>query len=79
MTVTWTAGENAVGHVIIVLDSDFAVETTAVPTADGMHTLTGLSAGTYTVVHVVSFTSATDYEYVSDGSAGDSVDTAVVN
>lgn len=78
--VTWTPGENALGHVIVVLDNgdNFAVETTAVPTADGMHTLTGLSAGTYTVV-VVSFKSADDYEYDSSGGAGDSVDTAVVN
>ena len=78
--VTWTAGANAVGHVIVVLDNndDFAVETTVVPTADGQHTITGLPSGTYTVV-VVAFKSATDYEYDTSGGAGDSVDTAVVN
>ena len=78
--VEWTAGANAVGHVIVVLDNgdNFAVETVAVPTADGEHTITGLSAGTYTVV-VVSFTSATEYEYDTSGGATDSVDTAVVN
>ena len=80
IVVTWTPGENAVGHVIVVLDNgdNFALETTAVPTMDGQHTLMGLPAGMYTVV-VVSFKSATDYTYESSGTATDSVDIAVVN
>ena len=78
--VTWTAGANALGHVIVVLDNadNFAVETVETPTAGGQHTITGVPAGTYTVV-VVSFKSTTDYEYDSSGGAADSVDTAVVN
>ena len=65
LTVTWVDGENAVGHLVLLLGSDFALlETETAPTGNS-HTFTGLSAGMHTAV-VVSYRSASNYEYDHD-------------
>ena len=65
--VTWTAGENADGgHLVLLFSSDFSdLADTAVPTEEGRHSFTGVSAGDYVAV-VVSIKSRSEYLYASD-------------
>ena len=61
VTVTWTDGANAVQHVVLLLDSEFAL---AMPAAtqqtDGTTTFQNVAAGSYTAV-VVAIESASSY------------------
>ena len=67
LTVTWVDSENAVGHLILLLDgADIEAMETA-PTGNS-RTFTGLSAGVYTAV-VVSYKSVSDYLYAFDGDS----------
>ena len=67
LTVTWVDGENAVGHLVLLLDgADIEAMETA-PTGNS-HTFTGLSAGVYTAV-VVSYKSTSDYDYDYDADS----------
>jgi hypothetical protein len=61
--VTWTPGENAVGHMVLVFTEDFS----SVPYLDanpdaGSSTIEDVADGSYVVV-VVSYVSETEYEY----------------
>ena len=67
LTVTWTPGANAVGHLVLLFDSEFnVVETEASPSGNS-HTFTGLTAGQHTAV-VVSYKSVSDYKYAYDNT-----------
>ena len=67
LTVTWVDGENAVGHLILLLDgADIEAMETA-PTGNS-HKFTDLSSGVYTAV-VVSYKSVSDYLYAFDGDS----------
>ena len=67
LTVTWVDGENAVGHLVLLLDgADIEAMETA-PTGNS-HTFTDLSAGVYTAV-VVSYKSTSDYDYDYDADS----------
>ena len=67
LTVTWEDGENAVGHLVILLDGA-EIEAMEIAPADNSHTFTGLSPGVYTAV-VVSYKSASDYGYAYDAGS----------
>jgi hypothetical protein len=62
LTVTWEDGENAVGHLVLLLDSDFDLVMTETAPTGNSHTFSPLAAGQYTAV-VVSYKSVSDYEY----------------
>ena len=63
VTVTWTDGENAAQHIVLLLDSDFALaQPVHAGQTDGMTTFQGVPAGSYTVV-VVAIESASHYMY----------------
>ena len=62
VTVSWEEGENAVGHLVILLDSSFEVVEIDNNPTNNESMFSGLSAGTYYGV-VVAFKSASDYEY----------------
>ena len=64
VTVTWEDGQNAVGHLVILLDSSFEVVEIDDNPTNNESMFSGLSAGTYYGV-VVAFKSASDYEYAS--------------
>ena len=65
VTVTWTDGANAVGHLVLLLDGGFEqVAMNAAPTGNTV-TFDGLAPDTYTVV-VVSYASADDYVYKTE-------------
>ena len=66
-TVTWVDGENAVGHLVLLLDGA-EIEAMEIAPADNSHTFTGLSPGVYTAV-VVSYKSASDYVYAYDAGS----------
>ena len=62
VTVNWTPGDNALGHLVFLFRSDFS-GTPAVGTPSGnSHQFTGVAAGSYVAV-VVSYKSASNYEY----------------
>ena len=62
VSVTWTDGENAVGHLVMLLDANFnVVQIEDAPTGNAT-VFSGLSAGSYTAV-VVAYKSVSDYEY----------------
>ena len=64
LTVEWEAGENAVGHLVLLLDTDndFALLMTETAPTGNSHTFMPLVAGQYTAV-VVSYKSVSDYKY----------------
>ena len=65
--VTWEDGQNAVGHLVLLLDgADIEAMETA-PTGNS-HTFTGLSSGVYIAV-VVSYKSTSDYDYDYDAGS----------
>ena len=67
VTVSWEDGENAVGHLVLLLDgADIEAMETA-PTGNS-HTFTGLSSGVYIAV-VVSYKSTSDYDYDYDAGS----------
>ena len=60
--VEWTPGANAIGHLVLLFQSDFS-GTPMVGTPSGnSHTFSDVPAGSYVAV-VVSYRSATDYKY----------------
>ena len=65
--VSWEDGENAVGHLVILLDSSFEVVEIDDNPTNNESMFSGLSAGTYYGV-VVAFKSASDYEYAYDAA-----------
>ena len=65
--VTWEDGENAVGHLVILLDSSFEVVEIDNNPTNNESMFSSLSAGTYYGV-VVAFESASDYEYAYDAA-----------
>ena len=67
VTVSWEDGENAVGHLVILLDSEFNVAEVDDSPTGNQTVFSGLSAGTYYGV-VVAFKSASDYEYAYDAA-----------
>ena len=67
VTVTWEDGENAVGHLVILLDSSFEVVEVDDNPTNNESMFSGLSAGTYYGV-VVAFKSASDYKYAYDAA-----------
>jgi hypothetical protein len=67
VTVSWEDGENAVGHLVILLDSSFEVVEIDDNPTNNESMFSGLSAGTYYGV-VVAFKSASDYEYAYDAA-----------
>ena len=67
VTVSWEDGGNAVGHLVILLDSSFEVVEIDDNPTNNESMFSGLSAGTYYGV-VVAFKSASDYEYASDAA-----------
>ena len=67
VTVTWEDGENAVGYLVILLDSSFEVVEVDDNPTNNESMFNGLSAGTYYGV-VVAFKSASDYEYAYDAA-----------
>ena len=62
VTVSWEDGENAVGHLVILLDSSFEVVEVDDNPTNNESMFSGLSAGTYYGV-AVAFKSASDFEY----------------
>ena len=60
--VTWEDGQNAFGHLVILLNSSFEVVEIDDNPTNNESMFSGLSAGTYYGV-VVAFKSASDYEY----------------
>ena len=67
VTVTWEDGQNAVGHLVLLLDgADIEAMETA-PTGNS-HTFTDLSSGMYIAV-VVSYKSTSDYDYDYDAGS----------
>jgi hypothetical protein len=67
VTVTWEDGQNAVGHLVLLLDgADIEAMETA-PTGNS-HTFTDLSSGVYIAV-VVSYKSTSDYDYDYDAGS----------
>ena len=67
VTVTWEDGQNAVGHLVLLLDgADIEAMETA-PTGNS-HTFTDLSSGVYIAV-VVSYKSTSDYHYDYDAGS----------
>lgn len=61
VTVTWTDGDNAAQHIVLLLDSDFALaQPVHAGQTDGTTTFQDVSAGSYTVV-VVAVESASHY------------------
>lgn len=63
VTVTWTDGDNAVTHMVLLLDSDFALaKPAATNQTDGETMFTDVPAGTYHAV-VVAIDAAGEYEY----------------
>ena len=63
VTVTWTDGDNAVTHMVLLLDSDFALaKPAATNQTDGETTFTDVPAGSYHAV-VVAIDAAGEYEY----------------
>ena len=67
LTVTWVDGENAVGHLVLLLDGAEIEAMETAPTGNS-HMFTGLSAGVYTAV-VVSYKSTSDYDYNYDADS----------
>ena len=67
VTVSWEDGENAVGHLVILLDSSFEVVEVDDNPTNNESMFSGLSAGTYYGV-VVAFKSASDYKYAYDAA-----------
>ena len=67
VTVSWEDGENAVGHLVILLDSSFEVVEIDDNPTNNESMFSGLSAGTYYGV-VVAFKSASDYKYAYDAA-----------
>ena len=67
VTVSWEDGENAVGHLVILLDSSFEVVEVDDNPTNNESMFRGLSAGTYYGV-VVAFKSASDYKYAYDAA-----------
>ena len=62
VTVNWTSGDNALGHLVLLFKSDFSGDPmVGVPSGD-FHTFSGVPAGSYIAV-VVSYRSVSDYEY----------------
>ena len=60
-SVTWTDGENAVGHLVLLLDANFMlVEGSVQMPEDNTATFTGLATGPHTVVVVAIADSASD-------------------
>jgi hypothetical protein len=65
--VSWEDGENAVGHLVILLNSSFEIVEIDDSPTNNESMFSGLSAGTYYGV-VVAFKSASDYEYAYDAA-----------
>jgi hypothetical protein len=62
VTVDWTSGDNALGHLVLLFKSDFS-GTPMVGTPSGnSHTFSGVPTGSYIAV-VVSYRSVSDYKY----------------
>ena len=62
LTVIWEDGDNALGHLVLLLDSDFELVMTETAPTGKSHTFSPLASGQYTAV-VVSYKSVSDYKY----------------
>ena len=62
LTVIWKDGDNALGHLVLLLDSDFELVMTETAPTGNSHTFSPLASGRYTAV-VVSYKSVSDFKY----------------
>ena len=65
LTVIWEDGDNALGHLVLLLDSDFELVMTETAPMGNSHTFSPLASGRYTAV-VVSYKSVSDFKYDYD-------------
>ena len=66
LTLTWTDGQGAAGHMVMLFTSDFIGDPVVVPNATSPHTFNAVADGSYIAV-VVAFDANADYLYqISD-------------
>ena len=61
-TVSWTPGDNALGHLVLLFNADFSGDPMVGTPTGNAHTFSAVPAGSYIAV-VVSYRSVSDYEY----------------
>ena len=61
-TVSWTPGDNALGHLVLLFNADFSGDPMVGTPTGNAHTFSAVPAGSYIAV-VVSYRSVSDYDY----------------